>query len=400
MRVGLMGHALIKWGGGIDLLRTIAASLASVDPDCRLYLLAPTSGPKVSARRALGKVIRAARLLAQREAPHPQRVGLSHLLELQEAMGESLVIREIDIGSAATYRAARYFALDALLPTLNPLPRDFPTPWVGYIYDFQHRYFPDWFSARERRSRDRQFAKQLAQARSVIVNAKSVAADIDRFFPDKSAQVFALPFSAAPQDDWLDISPGLSASARGISSRYFIVCNQFWKHKDHKTAFSAFALLAKDYGDIDLVCTGSTNDYRDQEYFPQLLHWLKKHGLEHRVHIVGMVAKAEQIALLRGAIALVQPTLFEGGPGGGAVFDAVALNIPCLVSDIDVNRELVEPGVNFFRAGDPADLERVMRIALLQPRHPAIDSNVLRERGLARRRRCGEVLLHAIDAAR
>jgi glycosyltransferase involved in cell wall biosynthesis len=68
----------------------------------------------------------------------------------------------------------------------------------------------------------------------------------------------------------------------------------------------------------------------------------------------------------------VQPTLFEGGPGGGATFDAVALGIPSLLSDIPVNLEISDPLVRFFKTSNAESLaEKMMEI----PANPPIRRN-------------------------
>ena len=305
-------------------------------------------------------------------------------------------MHEIDIGATALARAARGLSLDVLIPAFAPLPRGFPTPWVGYLYDFQHRYLPQLFTPAECAQRDRQFAAMLQNANAVIVNARSVAADIERFYPEARARVFALPFGAAPHPAWL--LPSASPAVKyGIQSPYFIICNQFWKHKDHATAFQAYARFAASHDGVELVCTGPTDDYRDAAYFAGLQRMLARDGLAQRVRILGLVPKGDQIALLKGSIALIQPTLFEGGPGGGAVYDALALGVCCLVSDIVVNRELVEPGVRFFPAGDAPALAAAMADAIRQACTLPRDVDALRDRGRARRAACGRQIVAALD---
>jgi glycosyltransferase involved in cell wall biosynthesis len=112
-----------------------------------------------------------------------------------------------------------------------------------------------------------------------------------------------------------------------------------------------------------------------------------------------MVPKREQLSLLSGALALVQPTLCEGGPGGLASNEAAALGVPMLLSDIAVNREVDEPGVRFFRAGDAQDLAQAMQ-ERLQAGPAAIDRAEIAQRGQQRRAACGQALLQAIDLAR
>lgn len=43
----------------------------------------------------------------------------------------------------------------------------------------------------------------------------------------------------------------------------------------------------------------------------------KKLGIESKIKILGHIPKLEQIELIKNCIAVIQPTLFEGGPGGG-----------------------------------------------------------------------------------
>lgn len=400
MRIGILGHSFIDWGGGIDFLRMVVSSLHHSGEAVELHALVPTQGPRLAARRAMALTYRSAKWMidgsARVAAPRPDT---SHFADLSNSAEGPVGVHAIDLGVPSIAKAARKLSLDALIPAFAPLPTDFSTPWVGYLYDFQHRYFPQLFTPADGAKRDKQFATMLASARSVIVNARSVAADVVRFHPDSRARVFALPFGAAPHPDWL--TPCKSPAAKfGIEKPYFIICNQFWTHKDHGTAFAAFARIASTHPDVDLVCTGATRDYRDAEYFPALQRALAHDRNTQRVHILGMVPKTDQIELVKGSIALIQPTLFEGGPGGGAVYDAVSLGVHCLVSDIAVNRELSEPGISFFTAGDAASLAALLGTAIEHPRPAASDAGALRKRGRERRAACGIELLAAIRYAR
>ena len=106
--------------------------------------------------------------------------------------------------------------------------------------------------------------------------------------------------------------------------------------------------------------------------------------------------KTEQIDLLKGAVAVIQPTLCEGGPGGGAVYDAVSLGIRAIVSDIPINRELSdETTVAFFSTGDPEALAEAME-RTLETTVPMTSATLLRDRGQARRAACGRVILDIV----
>ena len=61
---------------------------------------------------------------------------------------------------------------------------------------------------------------------------------------------------------------------------------------------------------------------------------------------------------------MLQPTLFEGGPGGGATFDAVALGVPSILSDLPVNLEINDPIVTFFKTGCAEALANALKLTV------------------------------------
>jgi glycosyltransferase involved in cell wall biosynthesis len=123
-------------------------------------------------------------------------------------------------------------------------------------------------------------------------------------------------------------------------------------------------------------------------------------GVADRIRVLGLIPKQDQIALLRGALSLVQPTLFEGTPGGLAAYDAVSLGVPALISDISVNLELDEPRVRFFKAGDADDLYRLMRERVAAGPASSQSASELLRLGEIRRAAFGRALLQAINCAR
>jgi glycosyltransferase involved in cell wall biosynthesis len=267
---------------------------------------------------------------------------------------------------------------------------------LAYAYDFQHKYFPDNFTTQALRARDQHFDRLLTDARAVVVNSRAAVNDIAKFVPQATARVFALPFAPAPRPEWLHDRPQTLSNYK-VRPPYFIISNQFWAHKDHATAFEAFRQVAASNRSVSLVCTGSTGGPTDTAYFSKLVGSLEKAGVRDRVQILGLIPKRDQIELLKHSCALIQPTLFEGGPGGGAVYDAFSLRVPAIVSDIPVNRELPEDDcVTFFPAGDSAELSKRME-EKITARREQTDPKELWDAGRQRRLACGEVLWSAID---
>lgn len=395
-RIGIPGDGFIEWAGGVDLLRMVIGAMVANGEPLAVHVFLPVRGPRVTqaAWRHRWRVIRG------KAQPRVPLMSVEALQAGFEEVSPAVTVHRIDRGEVALARAATAAGVQVLLPAMSPLSGALPCPWMGYVYDFQHRHLPEYFSPAVAEARDRQFEHMLAAAPAVVVNARAVAADIARFVPGARASVVAMPFCAAPRPAWFDLDTEAARRRHGLGDRYFMVANQFWRHKDHEAAFRAFAALGPRWQDAELVCTGTPADERFPDHVPRLLALLRELKVDHRVRVLGLIPKAEQLAILKGAQALVQPTRFEGGPGGGAVYDAVALGVPCIVSDIPVNRELDEPDVRFFPVGDVAALAEAMDSTAWRAPTPVADRERLLAEGRARAARCGRTLLEAVDRLR
>jgi glycosyltransferase involved in cell wall biosynthesis len=100
---------------------------------------------------------------------------------------------------------------------------------------------------------------------------------------------------------------------------------------------------------------------------------------------------------MRQASALIQPTLFEGGPGGGSVYDAMAVGTRAIVSDIPVNREIRDSHVTFFPAGSAQELANAMR-EVVETKPDRITPEQLRRRGCSALKSFGKQLVQAVQA--
>jgi glycosyltransferase involved in cell wall biosynthesis len=404
--IALPGCGFVNWGGGIDFLRSCvnALHLRAENRKEKLVLVLPdaerqTVGEKAVTllkpfKTAAENLLEGRKPLFQRQKPFSP-----------EQLADSF--RNVDHGAEIVfYRSGRSLqsvvrevGAHAVIPSAVPLGRSFPVPWVGYLYDFQHKYYPGYFSEEEYRVRDAHMARMLREARAVIVNSQSAKADVDRFHPGTECKVFSLPFSAAPIVSWFDAPASPLAETYSLPEAYFMICNQFWIHKDHATAFRALAAFIRMTGrqDVHVVCTGTMEDYRHPGYLEKLRSEIGSNGLEKKIHFLGHIPKQDQIAILRGSIAVLQPTLFEGGPGGGAVYDAVAMGVPAVLSDIPVNLEIRnEDSLFYFKAGSAESMAAGMAEAW-ETRFERPAKDALLSRGRARTAAYGTALRDAMD---
>ena len=389
----------------MDQLVRVARSIKEARPKDGLILLVPEASPgkirlawdafryamKSAAKAALGRPRLkqsphdnrrrcVAELIGRMKEAHPA-LEVRYATGLDDGLAEAVADLHID---------AVFLAMRA--PTSRPA-----CALIGYVPDYQHRHLPHLFSPKERIERDEVFSRLVHSSHGMAMNARAVADDMRHFTPEPLPSLHVLPFCPALNADWLGDRPEL-ISAYAINGPYFIVCNQFWIHKDHLTAFRALAEIAKRHPNVSLVCTGGTTDGRDPTYFRKLEAESAKLGLGSRLRLLGHVPKRDQIELLKHAVALVQPTLFEGGPGGGSTYEAVALGKRVLLSDLPVNREIDDEDVRFFPPGDHVSLSKLMEVALKED-PVKISPEELVSKSNARLKRYGEAIWVSVTAA-
>ena len=142
----------------------------------------------------------------------------------------------------------------------------------------------------------------------------------------------------------------------GIKKNYFIICNQFWKHKNYDTAFEAFKKFLNFYPDYQLVCTGDKKDTRYPLYFKNLTKRYEYQIQKNNILVLGVISKLEQMCLLEKSNAVIQPTLYEGGPGGFSAYEALALKKKLIISNIPINKEINYKNAIFFKNKSAKDL--------------------------------------------
>lgn len=397
LTIALLGK-YFGWGGGTELLRIIgnALALTAKSNSLSVYLLLPVENKIESC----GDLLKLWKLILTdlarfKVGNHRERqLYDSNMLDFFTNIdGQLQIIKYNDTPSGLT-DCIKKIKADVALPVLGTLGKPFVIPWIGYLYDFQHKYYPNFFSADECHQRDMLFANILRDAKAVIVNSKAVENDIRIFFPDSESRIFCLPFAPTPILSWFDEPEKNILRKYCLPDKYFIISNQFWMHKSHITAFEALSMLCHE--DIHIVCTGKTEDWRAPGYFDELCGRISKLGVLKKIHFIGHVPKNDQIQIMKKSIAVIQPTMFEGGPGGGSVYDAVSLGIPAIISDIIVNREILDDVVVFFAQGSAKDLAVKMSAALLCNKKQ-LSREVLIEKGAVRARMLGDRLLEAIE---
>jgi glycosyltransferase involved in cell wall biosynthesis len=251
-------------------------------------------------------------------------------------------------------RLSRNLNLSAVYPALTTLGPQFPDPWIGWIPDFQHKHLPQYFSEQDSHHRKEAFGRLVQEAPRVVVSSQDAYRDLMRWFPADPKKVRVLSFTTVADPEWYAADATAVASRLGLPRKYLMFPSQFWLHKNHRCVFQAIRILGHVFPDIALVCTGRMHDYRRPEYGDELIAETTRDGLNGRIHCLGLLDRHTQVQLMRNAVAIIQPSLFEGW--SSLVEDARALGKRIYVSDIPIHREQDPPDAEFFDQASPDQL--------------------------------------------
>lgn len=388
MRVGFYANDF-NWAGGIDFIYYLYKGLSKTKNKYIFYLIlydeskrSPLYKPylviKLLVKFLMGRLLYETLILNLRnvisrrnnDSIYTKTSLLDQYLDVFK--GEKIEILSYGEGSYSLDKVLKKNKIDIIFPVLNSaFEKQYFIPHIGYIFDFTHRYNPTFYSAEHYLQSDINFAKTLLKSDVLIVNSQSVKADINRFYPTSKNKVFDLPFTPFINEQLVkeaDLLKGDILNIYKINQPFFIICNQLWPHKNHEVALRALAIVIQQFRDIKIIFTGSKIDLSGTEArYLELINYAKSLGVEENVCFLGHIDKIHQIALVKASIGLIQPTTFEGGPGGGSVYLALALNKSCIVSDIPINREIVDfLNLSFFNPYDEQMLAKEMISLLTQ----------------------------------
>lgn len=246
--------------------------------------------------------------------------------------------------------------------------RLFGVTCVSWIADFQHCYYPDFFSNEEINKRNRSFSRMAESDNPLILSSNSCKEDLKKYFNCKRNNIHVVHFTSCI-DDELTLIKNINKSNvldefNVTSNKYAIVCNQFWKHKNHKIVLEAINELKNDeeLKDIKFVFTGELSDRRNPEYINELRDYIENSGIKDRLVITGFISRTKQLILIENSSYIIQPSLFEGW--STVVEDGKKLNKIMLLSDIEVHKEQANENCVLFNPLNKDDLVDKIRSLL------------------------------------
>lgn len=276
---------------------------------------------------------------------------------------------DIRLGYIKSWLARKNIFIDKIIKShhhdaIFPL-KDFPVAMathqspklVCWYADLQHKYYPTFFSKRTILERDARIQFILKNCSHLVLSSQSVLNDFHKFFDLKGINTPIFHFASVV--DSFDFSGWEKLqSEKGLPSDYFMVSNQFHKHKNHQIILEALAILKQRGVEPTIAFTGRMPKAEHSPYIKNLHHLIEKHQLSNQVVFLGVMSRHEQLSLMRYAKAVIQPSLFEGW--STVIEDAISLQTPVIASSLKVNQEQLGSWAPYFDPAKPEELADLM----------------------------------------
>lgn len=229
---------------------------------------------------------------------------------------------------------------------------------INWFPDFQFDHLQEFYTPYKYvEARQRAIAAAYL-SENLILSSEDAARDFRRLFPDSKAKIYVQHFTVT-HPDISSLNKDEVLRKHGIDRPYFYSPNQYWAHKNHPVVIDAVAeLVKKGKKDILVLFSGKEWDDRNPEYVPSLKKRVEELGLQDNIRFLGFLDRKEQLLIMREAIVVIQPSLFEGW--STVIEDARALNKYVIASDLDVNKEQLQTNVRFFERHSSSDLAKAI----------------------------------------
>lgn len=330
IRVGfIMESAGNGWLGGTSYYRNLFSAIRDL-PDRRIDAVLITSSRSFEALK--------------NQFPDMSVVRLP-LLDAPSLVGKTRRVMRVLSGRDVLMERALRSENIRILSHSGYFGRHSPVASIVWIPDFQELTYPEFFSRTELASRYRNAIRCSRHASTVLLSSEAALADLRRIgFGDADTAV--LPFVAAVPSARENLPLDQLGAKYGLADRFFHLPNQFWIHKNHGVVLQALALLRQQGRAFQVVATGNTADPRKPDYFSSLKATARELGVDDLFKVLGVVPYRDLMSLMRHAIAVINPSKFEGW--STTVEEAKSMGKAIVLSDIAVHREQASERAVFF----------------------------------------------------
>lgn len=253
----------------------------------------------------------------------------------------------------------KQYHLDSLYPLQDyPVKTKSNTRLISWYADLQHEYYPEFWSKRKVFERTIRIRLILRNSDDLIVSSQAVADDFNMFFCIRKGLKIRI-FHFASVIDCTSVLDIIEVRKKySIPEKYFIISNQFHKHKNHKILLKALIILKEKGLYAHLAMSGRFPDALHSAYMEELHSIINENNLNSQISFLGVIPRDEQLLLMKHAQAVLQPSLFEGW--STVIEDAISLQVPVVASKLPVNIEQLGTEGIYFDPHNPEELATIL----------------------------------------
>lgn len=249
--------------------------------------------------------------------------------------------------------------LDGIFPVMDvPVRFRGKIKIISWYADLQHKYYPEFFSKRKRFERNLRIKFMLRNTDGLVLSSEAVANDFKKFFKVRNSLKLHVFHFGSVIDDFSHLDFDEVRSKYNLPVAYFMVSNQFHKHKNHEVLLKALARLKQTGIPVHIAMTGRFREPSFSPYMQKLHTLIEENKLADNISFLGLVPRDEQLLLMKHAQAVIQPSLFEGW--STVIEDAISLQVPVIASSLPVNIEQLGEKGHYFNPHDEVKLAELL----------------------------------------
>lgn len=231
-------------------------------------------------------------------------------------------------------------------------------PSIYWQPDFQEVNNPNHISLRRKIFRKFNVFLFSNHSNKVLLSSETVKKELKKINLKayKKTKVLRPVFSNLPETSYKTLK--FLRKKFKIQGRYFFLPNHFWTHKNHIIVLKSLSYLKKKnkLRNIQIVCTGLFNDYRNLNHKNEIIDYIRIHKLENNFKILGIVNFFELMSLMKFSIAVINPSKSEGW--SSTVEQAKSMGKLVLLSNLKVHLEQNPKRSFFFKVEDYSTLSK------------------------------------------
>jgi len=233
-------------------------------------------------------------------------------------------------------------------------------PCVAFIHDLAHKYFPDSYSASQRKNLERSFRLANKRAKAIVFASKQTQSDFNKFYPNAKG-IEKIIYQGYPKENFnktFEDQPFLK-----ISEKYILFVGRIESRKNISNLVKAYTILRHSHPEIrhKLVLAGKPG-YGHANISKQIKQVAK---FSKDIIEIGYVPDKYISRLYRFSDVFVFPSLYEGF--GIPILEAFAAGTPVICSNTSSIPEVAADAALYFEPNDPQDISQKIYQIISQP---------------------------------